>query len=108
MNSAGSIYNSMIAPMAITVSRGAIWYQEKAMPARRFNTAKSFPLVIENWRGSWGTIPVLLCTTFKLRRFQDGNEGNWAELDEASDKRSQLPKTGMAVTTDIRTNHAPK
>jgi sialate O-acetylesterase len=104
MNNAGSIiYNSMIAPITDYGIKGAIWYQGESNAGRAFQYRKSFPLMIENWRQDWGyDFPFFFVQLSSYGGFQDSNEGsNWAELREAQTMTLQLPKTGMAVTTDI-------
>ncbi|MDP5121477.1 MAG: sialate O-acetylesterase [Spirosomaceae bacterium] len=104
MNNAGSIiYNSMIAPITDYGIKGAIWYQGESNAGRAFQYRKSFPLMIENWRQYWGyDFPFFTVQLSSYGGFQSSNEGsNWAELREAQTMTLQLPKTGMAVTTDI-------
>lgn len=104
MNNAGSIiYNAMIAPITDYGIKGAIWYQGESNASRAFQYRKSFPLMIENWRKDWGyDFPFFTVQLSSYGGFQSSNEGsNWAELREAQTMTLQLPKTGMAVTTDI-------
>lgn len=104
MNNAGSIiYNAMIAPVVDYGIKGAIWYQGESNANRAYQYRKSFPLMIENWRKDWGyEFPFLFVQLSSYGGFQSSNEGsNWAELREAQSMTLQLPKTGMAVTTDV-------
>jgi sialate O-acetylesterase len=104
MNSAGAIiYNAMIHPIIPISIQGVLWYQGEANTDRAFEYGKTFPLLIESWRKEWNDPFYFLFV--QLAGFgsnESSNSGNkWAELREAQAKTLSLPKTGMAVTTDI-------
>ncbi len=98
-----TIYNAMIAPLVPFTIAGALWYQGESNAGRAYQYRKSFPLLIESWRKDWGyDFPFLFVQLATFGPFQNSNEGsNWAELREAQTMTLSLPKTGMAVTTDI-------
>ncbi len=104
MNNVGTtLYNAMIAPLIPLPIAGALWYQGESNAGRSYQYRKSFPLMIENWRRDWGyDFPFLFVQLSSYGPFQSSNEGSdWAELREAQAMTLALPKTGMAVTTDI-------
>ncbi|GHB85271.1 sialate O-acetylesterase [Persicitalea jodogahamensis] len=104
MNNVGTtIYNAMIAPLIPYTIAGALWYQGETNAGRAYQYRKSFPLLIESWRKDWGyDFPFLFVQLATYGPFQNSNEGSdWAELREAQTMTLSLPKTGMAVTTDI-------
>lgn len=104
MNNVGTtIYNAMIAPLVPYTIAGALWYQGESNAGRAYQYRKSFPLLIESWRKDWGyDFPFLFVQLATYGPFQNSNQGSdWAELREAQTMTLSLPKTGMAVTTDI-------
>jgi sialate O-acetylesterase len=98
-----AIYNSMIAPLIPFGIRGALWYQGESNAGRAFQYRKTFPLMIEDWRKRWNDeFPFYFVQLATYGSDQNSNQGsNWAELREAQTMTLKLPKTGMAVTTDI-------
>jgi len=104
MNGAGTIiYNSMIHPIIPVSIQGVLWYQGEANTDRAFEYGKTFPLMIESWRKEWNdSFYFLYVQLASFGSNESSNAGSkWAELREAQAKTLSLPKTGMAVTTDI-------
>jgi sialate O-acetylesterase len=103
-NNAGTIiYNAMIHPLIPYAMQGILWYQGESNAERAFQYRKSFPLLIDNWRKDWKEVlPFYFVQLSSFGKFQNSNQGSaWAELREAQSMALDLPKTGMAVTTDI-------
>ncbi len=103
-NNAGTIiYNGMIAPIVPFAMRGVLWYQGETNAGRSYQYRRTFPLMIEDWRKKWGDdfyFHFVQLSSYGAN--QDSNTGSgWAELREAQTMTLNLPKTGMAVTTDI-------
>src|SRR6185369_5731603 len=98
-----AIYNGMIAPLVPFAMRGALWYQGEANAGRSYQYRKTFPLMIEDWRRKWNDdFYFYFVQLSSYGANQDSNTGSgWAELREAQTLTLTLPKTGMAVTTDI-------
>lgn len=98
-----AIYNGMIAPIVPFAMRGVLWYQGEANAGRAFQYRKTFPLLIEDWRKKWNDdFYFYFVQLSSYGANQSSNEGsNWAELREAQTMTLSVPKTGMAVTTDI-------
>ena len=98
-----SIYNAMIAPLVPYSIRGALWYQGESNAGRAYQYRQTFPLMIEDWRKKWNDeFPFYFVQLATYGSNQNSNEGsNWAELREAQTMTLKLPKTGMAVTTDV-------
>ena len=104
MNSVGTtIFNAMIAPLIPYGIQGTIWYQGESNAGRAFQYRQSFPLMIQSWRKDWkDDFSFLFVQLSSYGKNQSSNEGsNWAELREAQNMTLSLPKTGMAVITDI-------
>ena len=104
MNNVGTtLYNAMIAPLIPYGIQGVIWYQGEANTDRAYQYRKSFPLMIQNWRKNWkDDFSFLFVQLASYGANQSSNDGsNWAELREAQTMTLHLPKTSMAVTTDI-------
>ena len=109
MNNVGtSIYNAMIVPLIPFGIRGALWYQGESNAGRAYQYRQSFPLMINDWRKAWsldGKPDDFSFYWVQLSSFggdANSNKGSgWAELREAQNMTLSLPKTGMAVTTDV-------
>jgi sialate O-acetylesterase len=101
----GGLYNAMLAPLQPYAIRGAIWYQGEANAGRAFQYRTLLPAMIRNWRAAWGQgdFPFLIVQLAPYQKIvQNPAESAWAELREAQLMTAQtLPKTGMAVITDI-------
>lgn len=103
-NSMGtSIYNAMIVPLLPFTIRGALWYQGESNAGRAYQYRQTFPLMIEDWRKQWDDeFSFYFVQLSSFGSYQNSNQGsNWAELREAQTMTLSLPKTGMAVTTDV-------
>lgn len=97
------LYNAMIRPLIPYAIAGALWYQGEANVGRAFQYRTSFPLMITNWRNEWKReFPFYFVQLSSFGGFQGSDKGSeWAELREAQTMTLKLPKTGMAITTDI-------
>lgn len=98
-----TIYNAMIAPLVPFGIRGALWYQGESNAGRAYQYRKSFPLMIKDWRTHWNDdFSFYFVQLSSYGSYQNSNQGsNWGELREAQTLTLSVPKTGMAVTTDI-------
>jgi len=103
-NGASQLYNGMIAPVVNYTIAGAIWYQGESNAGQAWKYRTLFPMMIENWRKDWGQgdFPFYFVQLAPFTRVSKGPvESNWAELREAQLMTLKLPKTGMAVITDL-------
>jgi sialate O-acetylesterase len=97
-------YNGMIAPLAGYGLKGAIWYQGEADGSRGAEYRVWLPRLIEGWRTAWGQgdFPFLF---IQLPGCYASAEPvattGWAFLREAQLLTLKVPRTGMAVTSDI-------
>jgi sialate O-acetylesterase len=103
------LYNAMVHPLIPYAIKGVIWYQGESNAGRAYQYRKAFPLMITDWRSSWkqGDFPFYFVQLASFNP-QGGNVikgSDWAELREAQQMTLKLPKTGMAVTTDIGESH---
>ncbi len=97
---ASGLYNAMIAPLIPYAVKGAIWYQGESNAGRAHQYRTLFPTMIQDWRKQWG-LSDLTFLFVQLANFKSGGGETWPELREAQTMTLSLPKTGMAVTTDI-------
>jgi sialate O-acetylesterase len=99
------LYNAMVNPLIPYAIKGVIWYQGESNAGRAYQYRKAFPLMINDWRSRWkqGDFPFYFVqlTSFNPEGGNVIKGSDWAELREAQLMTLQLPKTGMAVTTDI-------
>ncbi|GAB3957042.1 sialate O-acetylesterase [Spirosoma harenae] len=101
---ATQLFNAMLKPLIPYAIQGTIWYQGESNAGRAYQYRKSFPLMIQDWRQHWGyDFPFLFVqlASFNAANGDSRKGSTWAELREAQTMTLQLPKTGMAVTTDI-------
>jgi sialate O-acetylesterase len=96
-----SLYNAMIAPLIPYRIEGAIWYQGESNADRPIQYRKLFPAMIQDWRHAWseGDFPFLFVQLAGYQNVHPPYE--WPLLREAQLMTLSLPKTAMAVTTDI-------
>ena len=98
------LYNGMIAPLVPYAIAGAIWYQGESNAGRAYQYRTIFPAMITSWRQEWkqGDFTFLLVqlAAYQSIWMQPINAA-WPELREAQSMTLALPKTGMAVTTDL-------
>ena len=103
------LFNAMINPLIPFAIKGAIWYQGENNASRAFQYRKAFPLMITDWRNHWkeGNFPFYFVqlASFNASNGNSQKGSAWAELREAQTLTLSLPKTGMAVTTDIGTSN---
>ncbi|MBO0951900.1 sialate O-acetylesterase [Fibrella forsythiae] len=102
-NVAISIYNAMIAPLEPMAMRGVLWYQGETNAGRSYQYRQSFPLLITDWRKKFGQdMSFYFVQLTEYGANNSSNQGSgWAELREAQTMTLSLPKTGMAVITDV-------
>ncbi|MEN2486703.1 sialate O-acetylesterase [Flavobacterium sp. B11] len=99
------LYNAMVNPLVPYAMQGVLWYQGEANVWRAAEYKKSFPLMINDWRSKFkqGDFPFYFVQLSTFDEFGGNSQkgSRWAELREAQSETLKLPKTGMAVTTDI-------
>lgn len=99
------LFNAMINPIIPYSFQGVIWYQGESNAGRAYQYRKAFPLMITDWRKRWGQgefpFYFVQLSSFNANNGTSNAGSTWAELREAQAKTLSLPKTGMAVTTDI-------
>ena len=94
------LYNGMIAPVLPFGIKGAIWYQGESNRDRPEQYRRLFPAMIQSWRRAWGQgdFPFYFV---QIAPYNYGAKPSAAYLREAQTMTLSLPKTGMAVITDI-------
>jgi sialate O-acetylesterase len=101
------LYNGMIAPLTRFLIRGVIWFQGESNAKDPAGYRLLLPALIRDWRAQWGEpqMPFLIA---QLAPFGSGaaDATNWAEMREIqSNAAASLPAVGLAVTTDVGTQH---
>lgn len=105
--SSGNMYNGMIAPLHPFSIKGAIWYQGESNVLRKNGLAYTGKMadLINGWRKAWNS-------DFSFHYVQIApwsgryEPGQLPALWEAQAATLKLPKTGMAVVTDLVDNIA--
>ena len=104
----GGMYNGMIAPLQPFGVRGAIWYQGETNVIGKnglayFDKTKD---LVEGWRKTWNSeLPFYFV---QIAPWSGGRyePGQLPALWEAQTASLKIPRTGMAVTTDLVDNIA--
>jgi len=98
------LYDGMIHPLQPYAIRGAIWYQGESNAGRAEEYKTLFPVMIQSWRDSWkqGDFPFLFVQLAPYHAIsKEPTDTDWARLREAQLQTLKLPRTGMAVITDV-------
>ena len=99
------LYNGMIRPLIPYAIKGAIWYQGESNAGRAHQYQTLFPAMIKNWREDWkqnDDFPFLFVQLAPFMKIKpEPGDSTWAELREAQRLTLSMPKTGMAVITDV-------
>jgi sialate O-acetylesterase len=101
---AGPMYNGMIAPVRPLAIRGVVWYQGEtnAMQRDGMRYYEKMQALIEGWRRAWGyQFPFYFV---ELAPYAGYKPGELPALWEAQTASLKIPKTGMAVVTDLVRN----
>lgn len=104
----GGMYNGMIAPLQPFAVRGAIWYQGETNVIKKNGLAyfDRMKALIEGWRKTWNQdLPFYFVqiAPWSGARYE---AGQLPALWEAQVQTLKLPRTGIAVTTDLVDNIA--
>ena len=103
----GGMYNGMIAPLQPFAVRGAIWYQGETNVMQKNGPAylDKMKALVEGWRKAWNSeLPFYFVQIAPWSgRYE---QGELPALWEAQVASLKIPRTGMAVTTDLVDNIA--
>lgn len=99
---ASALYSNMINPLLNYRVAGILWYQGETNAGKPEEYATLLPAMIDDWRESFGQVPVLIFTLANhMQRHNDpGYYGGWARLRE-SQRRSTLVLDKAALVTMI-------
>ncbi len=100
----GSVYNTMVAPLANYTVKGILWYQGESDTSRAKEYQQLLPALIFDWRRTWRqiTLPFVYVQLPNFGPVKDEpGESQWAELREAQRLTLSQPLTAMAVTIDL-------
>jgi len=100
---AGTLYNSMIAPIIPYGIAGAIWYQGESNIGKPFIYSLLMKTLIENWRSDFKKdFPFYFV---QIAPYTYGPKGNAEYLREQQELASKtVPNTGMVVISDLVDN----
>jgi len=103
---ASSMYNGMAAAVQPYAIRGALWYQGESNGGEGESYFWKMKALVQGWRTTWGQgeFPFYFVQLANFRNPNPDPAGGdgWAKLREAQLKTiREVPKTGMAVITDI-------
>ncbi|RNI31642.1 sialate O-acetylesterase [Rufibacter latericius] len=92
-------YNAMIAPLIPFRLAGALWYQGESNVDAPEVYAQMLPTLIQDWRTSWkNDFPFYYV---QIAPWKYGTPEERVRLAEAQLKTMTVPKTGMAVISDV-------
>lgn len=98
----GMLWNSMVYPLAGYTIAGAFWYQGESNVVTHTGYDKLMSNMINSWRNAWGydfPFYYVQIAPYSNKSKPGGIEG--AMLREQQIKTLRLPKTAMAVITDL-------
>ena len=102
-NQPTSLYNGMIHPLVPFAIRGALWYQGEANAITHDGMLylEKMRALIGGWRKAWGRgdFPFYFVQLAPLDAVYDGDD--LPKLWDAQRATLTIPRTGMAVTTDV-------
>ena len=103
-SSSGGMYNGMIAPLQPFPLRGVIWYQGETNceQGNRFAYFDKMKELITGWRKVWGQ--ELSFYFVQIAPWSGYGNGLLPDLWEAQSAALTIPRTGMAVITDLVDN----
>ncbi len=95
----GGLFNGKISPLIPYAIRGVLWYQGEANSRDKANLyGAQLSLLVTDWRSRWNDeFPV---AWVQLPNFDRDGQG-WMEVRQQMLETLKLPKTGMAITTDV-------
>lgn len=95
------LYNAMIAPLTNFKISGTLWYQGESNTANAETYKNTFGTLIESWRTQWGyDFPFYYV---QIAPYKYGREYEGGIVRDQQRRTLSLPKTGMAMTSDIAT-----
>lgn len=98
----GTLWNAMIYPFTGYKIAGAFWYQGESNTSTYSGYDKLFSTMIKSWRNAWGyDFPFYYVQIAPYSYQSKPEEQKGALLREQQVKTLNLPKTGMAVITDL-------
>lgn len=98
----GSLWNSMIRPFMGYTIAGTFWYQGESNIVSYDGYNKLFETMIKSWRDAWGSeFPFYYVQIAPYDYKSKPEEQRGALLREQQVKTLHLPKTAMAVVTDL-------
>lgn len=99
---AGTLWNAMVYPLAGYNIAGAFWYQGESNTSTYSGYDKLMSTMINSWRNAWGQeFPFYYVQIAPYSYKSKPKEQKGALLREQQVKTLRLPKTGMAVITDL-------
>ncbi|YCM42313.1 sialate O-acetylesterase [Verrucomicrobiaceae bacterium 227] len=99
----GRIFNARVAPVAPYAVKGFLWYQGESNAGTGEdprNYREKMRALVEGWRSAWkqDDLPFYFV---QLPSYNDSASG-WVRLREEQRLSLEIPKTGMAVTIDLK------
>jgi len=99
----GGMYNAMIAPLQPFAVRGSIWYQGESNVRNGYKYFDKTKALIEGWRKTWRN-ENLSFYFVQIAPWSRYRPGQLPALWEAQTASLKIPRTGMAVVTDLVDN----
>jgi len=96
-----SMFNAMIHPLVPFTVRGAIWYQGESNLAEGMLYACKMRALVEGWRKVWGNDELSFYWAQLAPFDYGGDPERLPRIWEAQREAMSIPRTGMAVITDI-------
>lgn len=101
-NGSGGMHNGMIAPLQPFAIRGVIWYQGESNVGQGLKYRDKMEALIKGWRKTWG--PEMPFYFVQIAPFAGYGGESLPPLWEGQVASLKIPRTGMAVITDLVPN----
>jgi sialate O-acetylesterase len=98
----GGMHNGMIAPLQPFAIRGVIWYQGESNVGQGLKYRDKMEALIKGWRKTWG--PDMPFYFVQIAPFAGYGGESLPPLWEGQVASLKIPRTGMAVITDLVPN----
>ncbi|GAA4051805.1 sialate O-acetylesterase [Hymenobacter glaciei] len=100
----GGLYNGLVAPVLPYAIRGVLWYQGESNTGRPEDYYALTSTLVQDWRTHFqhANLPFLYVQLANINAAKKApGESNQARVRDAQRRLLALPRTGMAVITDV-------
>ncbi|MBX2944852.1 MAG: sialate O-acetylesterase [Cyclobacteriaceae bacterium] len=98
----GSLFNTMVYPLAPYKIKGALWYQGEANTSNAIHYQQTLTTLIKNWREAWDyEFPFYIVQIAPWSGYGRDNVNGAIVRDQQRKVANSVPQTGLVVVSDI-------